>query len=244
MKPIVLRSNAVPLYRFLSAIVTDLSADTTSPGRKILDCGAGGKLPPLAVFAAQGLDAWGIDVSDDQLRQARAFCEAENATLRFHRGDMRHLPFADARFDYVYEHYAMCHLSRSDTARAVQEMARVLKPGGRCFLGLISAETWPPLGREREPGEFWLEEGADATRHTVFTDREADRLVAGWEIVRKERSITWLTSRMKPLTEADWLDIYNEVQPYCSEVEWMARYDHRMTEAQYAHTFYSLQKPS
>lgn len=244
MKPIVMRSNAIPLYRFLSAIVADLNADPVPSDRKILDCGAGGTLPPLTVFAAQGLDASGIDLSDAQLQQAQAFCETENVTLRLHRGDMRRLPFADARFDYVYEHYTMCHLSRADTPRAIEEMGRVLKPGGRCFLGLISGETWPPLGRERDPDEFWFEEGEEAIRHSVFTDREADQLMSRWKVVRKERSITWLTSRMEPLTEADWRDLYHEIQPRCSESEWIARYDRRLTEAQYVHTFYLLQKPA
>jgi ubiquinone/menaquinone biosynthesis C-methylase UbiE len=32
----------------------------------------------------------------------------------------------------------MCHLSKADTARAVSEMHRVLKPGGLGFLGVIS----------------------------------------------------------------------------------------------------------
>jgi SAM-dependent methyltransferase len=137
----------------------------------------------------------------------------------------------------------MCHLSKSDTNRATQEMVRVLKPGGRCFLGLISAETWPPLGREREPGEFWFEEGESATRHTVFTDREADRLLARWQVVRKERSITWLSSQMEPLTEMDWQDLYHDTQPDCTEESWMAGYDRRTTNARYVHTFYILEKP-
>jgi ubiquinone/menaquinone biosynthesis C-methylase UbiE len=243
LKPIVLRSNAVPLYRFLSTIADDLRTEPTPSGRRILDCGAGGALPPLTIFAAQGLDAWGIDVSDAQLRQAQTFCETEAVALHLHRGDMRRLPFADARFDYVYEHYSMCHLSKADLPRAIAEMARVLKPDGRCFLGLISAKTWPPLGREREPGEFWFDEGAEATRHSVFTDQEADQLLSRWEIIRKERSTTWLASRMEPMSKADWMDFYREIQPACSEAAWMAKYDQRTTEARYVHTFYVLQKP-
>jgi ubiquinone/menaquinone biosynthesis C-methylase UbiE len=222
--------------------VNDLEAETYPLGKRILDCGAGGPVPPLSVFAAQGLETWGIDISDAQLEKARAFGEAKSLDLRLHRGDMRRLPFREESFDVVYEHYAMCHLSKKDTAQAIREMYRVLRPRGRCFLGLISAETWPPLGCEREPGEFWVKEGKEATRHSVFTDPEAERLMTGWRIIRKERSITWLASRMKPMTRQDWLELYQEIRPKATEDAWLAKYNRRLTEARYVHTFYMLRK--
>lgn len=36
------------------------------------------------------------------------------------------MPFEAETFDYVYEHYSMCHLSKKDTALAIDEMYRVL----------------------------------------------------------------------------------------------------------------------
>ena len=63
--------------------------------------------------------------------------------MHLREGDMRQLSFEEGAFDYVYEHYSMCHLSKQDTSLAVSEMYRVLKQGGLCFLGVISADTWP-----------------------------------------------------------------------------------------------------
>ncbi len=81
MSNIILSPNAAPVYRFLSFI---LSRDL-APG-KILDCGAGGPLPPLAIFAQQGFDCWGIDISDQQLEKAKAFAAEHDLTLHLQKG--------------------------------------------------------------------------------------------------------------------------------------------------------------
>ena len=74
MNSVVLRPNAVPVYYFLSAITNRLSEGETSRGKRILDCGAGGVLPPVALFHQHGFDSWGIDTSDEQLDKARRYC--------------------------------------------------------------------------------------------------------------------------------------------------------------------------
>ena len=122
MEKIVLRSNATPVYAFLSMLEERRARDEAPPGKKVLDCGAGGPLPPLTLFHQHGYETCGIDISDTQLAQAREFCEQHQINLDMRKGDMRALPFDDGAFDYVYEHYAMCHLNKADTAKAVNEM--------------------------------------------------------------------------------------------------------------------------
>ncbi len=88
----------------------------------------------------------------------------------------------------------MCHLSKQDTAIAVGEMRRVLKPNGLCFLGVISTDCWPKslFGEEREPGEYWGEEdGKSNVLHSMFTDQEANELVSEWEVVSKEKQVRY-----------------------------------------------------
>ena len=46
-----------------------------------------------------------------------------------HRGNAEHLPYADASFDAVYGSSVLHHL---DLDRALAEVLRVLRPGGRC----------------------------------------------------------------------------------------------------------------
>jgi hypothetical protein len=70
----------------------------------------------------------------------------------------------------------------------VQEMYRVLKLGGLCFLGVISMDSWPRsiFGQEQAPGEFWgEEEGDELALHSLFTDQEADELISAWEVVSR-----------------------------------------------------------
>jgi hypothetical protein len=137
----------------------------------------------------------------------------------------------------------MCHLTKEDTARAIAEMRRVLKPGGLCFLGVISMDTWPPLGREIAPGEFQCDEGGDEpVVHSAFTDLEADRLVSGWQIVHKEKRVMWSWGRMSNLSSKEWMEMYEELEPDCLRNAWEALYDKRTTQVQYTHLYYLLKK--
>lgn len=244
MQEVILRPNAIPVYGFLSAIHARRDLGDVSPPGVILDCGAGGPVPPLALFHRHGFEAWGIDSSERQLELARRFCREKNIDLHLRHGDMRQIPFEDESFDLVYEHYAMCHLSKRDTARAVSEMHRVLRPAGLCFLGVISTDTWPKsfLGQEREPGEYWGDEGGELTLHSLFTDEEADELVSAWEIVSKEKWARYLRGLADETTLEDWMDLHTEAGCVCSLEAWRARYAGRANAFRYAHLYCTLRK--
>ncbi len=246
MRPIVLRTSAAPVYRFLSLITAQGSQDGTMPRGKILECGAGGALPPLTLFAQHGFEGWGIDTSQQQLDKARVFCRGEGIGLHLSRGDMRQIPFATETFDYVYEHYAMCHLSKRDTGVAVREMYRVLKRGGLCFLGVISTDTWPKalFGEERARGEYWGEEDGQLASHSMFPDEEAEELVSAWDVVSKEKHITYLQEAAEALSLDAWMELREEVGPErYARADWRARYESRMDTFCYAHLYYFLRKP-
>jgi len=251
MKNVVLRTNATPVYGFLSTIVARQSREGALPlGKalprgKVLDCGAGRPAPPVALFHQHGFEAWGIDTSEEQLDRARQFCQEQGIELHLRSGDMRQIPFEDESFDYVYEHYSMCHLSKRDTAQAVSEMYRVLRRGGLCLLGVISLDSWPKafFGEEREPGEYWMEEGGHGlTRHSMFTDAEADELVSAWEILSKEKHATYLREAAGGTSLEGWMELYQEGDG-CTPEEWRAMYGDRRNAFQYAHLFYILRKP-
>ncbi len=241
--PIILRPLAAPVYRFLAAISAGLAEGETLAGRNILDCGAGGPRPPLALFAQNGLEAYGIDISDAQLAKARDFARDNDLSLRLSQGDMRQIPFAGEMFDYVYEHYSMCHLSMRDTAAAIGEMHRVLKRGGLCFLGVISVDSQPKtfFGEEREPGEY-VSEGDDDHRHTIFTDREAGRLVSNWSVVAKEKRVAYIFEQAQALSPEEWEAAYDDGQSGISREDWLARYSDRANNLLYSHLYFILRK--
>jgi ubiquinone/menaquinone biosynthesis C-methylase UbiE len=246
MKNIVLRSNATPVYAFLSLIEERRARGETPPGKKILDCGAGGPVPPLVLFHQHGYETCGIDISDAELAQADDFCNRKQINLDIRKGDMRALPFDDGTFDYVYEHYAMCHLNKLDTAKAVNEMHRVLKAGGLAFLGVISMDTWPKsiFGVERDvPGEYWnTQPDEDDHFHAMFTDQEADQLVSSWEIISKEKMCIYLQAFARKMSLREWMAIDDEVRAGFSEEVWKGQYEQRADMFQYVHLYYFLNK--
>ncbi len=86
----------------------------------------------LAWAAERGAKAYGIDISEPTTLQARAAFDRD--ALRCAVSDVRDLPFRDASFDAIYSMGTIEHFE--ETERAVEEMARVLKPGGRAIIGV------------------------------------------------------------------------------------------------------------
>jgi ubiquinone/menaquinone biosynthesis C-methylase UbiE len=115
--------------------------------RRVLDigCGAGQELRPF--LDAAGAFGVGIDVAPSAGRAARALFAAEDPARRvaFARAGAEHLPFADASFDVVICRLALPY---TDNARALREMARVLRPGGALFLKFQHARYYFAKFRE------------------------------------------------------------------------------------------------
>jgi len=100
-------------------------------GRGLLLTAAARRLP---FGRAVGIDLWRAkdqsgNRSDATLANARIEGVAERVEV--HTGDARQLPFVEASFDVEVSHWVVHNLDKSaDRARALEEMARVLKPGG------------------------------------------------------------------------------------------------------------------
>ena len=82
----------------------------------------------------QGARVFGIDISEPTVIQARtSFGQTPNG-LRGAVADTRALPFCDASFDAIYSMGTIEHFDESE--HAVEEMVRVLKPGGHAIIGV------------------------------------------------------------------------------------------------------------
>jgi SAM-dependent methyltransferase len=91
----------------------------------------------LAWAARQGAVTFGIDISKPIVEQAQAAFDSRpggRTVLHTTVADVRDLPFADASFDAIYSMGTIEHFD--ETERAVAEIARVLKPGGRAIVGV------------------------------------------------------------------------------------------------------------
>lgn len=88
----------------------------------------------LAWAAGRGARAFGIDISEPTVMQAKAAFTHDAGALQAAAADVRALPFRDASFDAVYSMGTIEHFD--ETEQAVREMARVLKPGGCAIIGV------------------------------------------------------------------------------------------------------------
>ena len=103
-------------------------------------CGrADGKVLEIAVgtglnlpFYDPGLDVVGVDLSPDMLAIARQRAVDDGRDVDLREGDAHDLDFEDGSFDSVVCTFSLCNIP--DTDRALGEMHRVLRPGGRLIL--------------------------------------------------------------------------------------------------------------
>lgn len=102
-------------------------------GLRVLEIGCGLGTDG-AQFAKAGAEYTGIDLTEAAIELARARFEVSGLPGEFRVADAEHLDFADESFDLVYSHGVLHHTP--DTARAVREIHRVLKPGGRAIVML------------------------------------------------------------------------------------------------------------
>jgi ubiquinone/menaquinone biosynthesis C-methylase UbiE len=125
-------------------------------GKRVLDVGCGkGRFARVLREAEPDAEIWGLDISEAMLK----FVPEGIATRA---GSMTELPFADAFFDGAYATESLEHAV--EIARALSEICRVVKPGGRIAIIDKNADQW---GRLATPEwERW------------FTRRELEKLLA------------------------------------------------------------------
>lgn len=112
-------------------------------GGRVLDAGCGTGAVTLHL-AQRGLAVDAVDHSPDMIAVAAEKLEAAGLAdrVRFHVGDITALPFGTERFDGVACQRVLHHLR--DAAPAVDELARVLRPGGWLYLAdSIAGATVP-----------------------------------------------------------------------------------------------------
>lgn len=117
-------------------------------GSRVLDVGCGTGYTTEAVLKRLELgEVNGIDLTPQQLRKAARKLKPEEVALNLSRGDAENLPFKDETFDAVVSVGALEYFPHPK--RAVQEMARVVKPGGRVVVGGPEFEWFRKISLDR-----------------------------------------------------------------------------------------------
>lgn len=100
-------------------------------GKKVLEVGCGNGYV-LSRYAQHGADVFGVDITPTAVQLCKQRFAHMNLPGTFQEADAEKLPFADATFDCVCSMGVLHHVP--DTPRAVAEIHRVLKPGGRLIV--------------------------------------------------------------------------------------------------------------
>ncbi|HEX4204048.1 MAG TPA: class I SAM-dependent methyltransferase [Ktedonobacteraceae bacterium] len=154
-----------------------------NPQQTVLDVATGGGHTALAV-APRVAHMAVSDLTPRMLEKAREFLLAQGVTnATFQLADAEHLPFADALFDCVTCRIAPHHFP--NVARAVQEVARVLKPNGLFLL----IDNIAPADRDLDHFINEIEKRRDPSHGRSYTVAEWEAMFtqAGLQVEYKEQ---------------------------------------------------------
>lgn len=142
------------------------------PEDRVLDvgCGIGRMAIPLTGFLRPPGEYHGFDIVPGGIEWCRARITTRHPHFHFHHLDVRNrhynpsgtmtaeavrFPFDDGRFDFVFLTSVFTHMLPPALETYVREIARVLAPGGRCFLTAFlvdeEAEALMTAGRSTVP---------------------------------------------------------------------------------------------
>lgn len=93
-------------------------------------------------FAKNEFTVYSMDLSEYGINHLKSWAEKENLNLNYHVGDMLSLPFESNFFDCIIGYNVIYHTDTQGLIKTIDEIKRILKPGGELFITLISKSTW------------------------------------------------------------------------------------------------------
>jgi ubiquinone/menaquinone biosynthesis C-methylase UbiE len=133
------------------------------PGESVLDVGCGTGTLTLAAkrhVGPQG-NVYGIDASPEMIARARKKASCAKLDIAFDTAAIEAMPFPDASFDVVVSSAMLHHLPDQTRRKGLQEVRRVLKPGGRMLaidFGGGESERRHRIGHHRNHSHFSIEQ--------------------------------------------------------------------------------------
>lgn len=126
-------------------------------GKRVLEIGPGAGAHS-ALFSKYGASMVSIDITPERvMATGRKLALIEGGEGRAYQADAENLPFRDNSFDIVYSNGVLHH--SEDTKACIDEVYRVLRPGGKTVLMLYSRHSsiyWlQVLPRAIMTGEFF-----------------------------------------------------------------------------------------
>lgn len=168
--------------------MADVAEFNNFRGKNLLEigCGLG---TDLMQFARGGAQVTGIDLTPRSIELVKQRFALEGLPVDARVADAERLPFSDESFDVVYSFGVLHHTP--NTQRAIHEVHRVLKPGGKIIIMLyhknslhvlLGAPLFSLLGRwkrrEQSVIEDWIRiyDGADNPLGKAYTQSDARKM--------------------------------------------------------------------
>ncbi len=152
------------------------------PAEKAVEIGVG-----TGIFASRLGIKEGVEPSENMARRARA------RGIEVIRGRVEELPLKDSNYDLALMVTVDCFLT--DVGRGLEEIKRILVPGGSLVVAFIDRET--PLGRiyeeNRESSLFYRE-----ARFHSAAELEARLEAAGFTILARKQTVFTREDRLQP----------------------------------------------
>ncbi|MFF5083032.1 class I SAM-dependent methyltransferase [Actinoplanes sp. NPDC000266] len=164
-------------------------------GKRVLELGAGAAAG-ARWLAGQGAEVVALDLSAGMLRHARGAAERTGVTVPLVQADALALPFAESVFDIVCTAFGAIPFV-PDSAAAMREVARVLKPGGDWVFSVTHPMRWIFWDEPDESGLIARNSYFDRTpyverdesgqvtyieQHRTLGDRVRELVAAGFEL--------------------------------------------------------------
>ena len=119
-------------------------------GKKGLDAGCGGGRYTVALRQLGAARVTGIDYGRDNVKDARRrIARASISAVNFRHADVLEIPYKDSSFDFAFSNGVLHHTT--DPFRGIQELYRVVKPGGYLWIFLYGAGLWWELMHALRP---------------------------------------------------------------------------------------------
>lgn len=149
-------------------------------GERVLEIGCGTGCD-LLQFAKHGAAAVGIDVTPEHLRLAGRRIGRDADILQAEAID---LPFSNGCFDFVYSHGVLHHID--EPRRVVEEIFRVLRPGGRFNIHVYARWSYFTLWRIMQHGrdwKLWIENSRDPVHIDLYTAAKVRKLFEPADVI-------------------------------------------------------------
>jgi SAM-dependent methyltransferase len=135
--------NATQFKMFVEHQIRGLEIQNSSVPFFFLEVGIGvGAFSRHVLHLFPNSSGRGLDIDADVINIARAVLDGHRMTVQV--GNMLHIEYDSGLFDYVLVPGSICYLnSMLEVHKALSELARVLKQGGRMCLSMIASDTSP-----------------------------------------------------------------------------------------------------